>query len=149
MPEVALPENGYRDYIRGIGRKLFERDGKRWVGSEPPADMDAIGPFAIDSCLAMIRSTLARFEFDIWQSERALHEAGEVQATLEILERAGFIDRRDDAVWLRTTALSGDDKDRVVVPVYCAQYAHARCAETAEAAEDTHDVQDTQDTNNT
>jgi arginyl-tRNA synthetase len=38
-----------------------------------------------------------------------------VTATLEILEKGGFIDRRDNAVWLRTTALWGDDKDRVVV----------------------------------
>jgi arginyl-tRNA synthetase len=31
------------------------------------------------------------------------------------LDKAGFIDRRDNAVWLRTTALWGDEKDRVVV----------------------------------
>lgn len=118
VPEVVFPENGYRgDYIRGIGQDLFKRDGKRWIGPEAPSDIEPIKRFAIDSCLAMIRATLGRFEvdFDVWQSERALHEAGEVSATLEILDQAGFIDRRDNAVWLRTTALWGDDKDRVVV----------------------------------
>jgi arginyl-tRNA synthetase len=65
----------------------------------------------------MIRETLARFDvqFDVWQSERELHEAGEVKTTLEILDKAGFIEHKDGAVWLRTTALWGDDKDRVVV----------------------------------
>jgi arginyl-tRNA synthetase len=118
VPEVAFPENGYRgDYIRGIGQKLLERDGKRWIGSEPPADIGPVKQFAIESCLAMIRSSLDRFDvqFDVWQSERALHEAGDVAATLEQLDKAGFIERKDNAVWLRTTALWGDDKDRVVV----------------------------------
>jgi arginyl-tRNA synthetase len=67
--------------------------------------------------LAMIRATLAKFDvaFDVWQSERALHDAGEVMATLAALEAKGYIERRDDAVWLKTTTLWGDDKDRVVV----------------------------------
>jgi len=118
VPEVTFPENGYRGgYIRDIGKSLLERDGKRWIGAEPPADIEPIKQFGIESCLAMIRATLVRFEvdFDVWQSERALHEAGAVMATLEVLDRAGYIDRRDNAVWLRTTALWGDDKDRVVV----------------------------------
>ena len=118
VPEVVFPENGYRgDYIRDIGRQLLERDGKRWVDSEPPADIEPIKGFAIQSCLSMIRETLSRFDvqFDVWQSERELHEAGEVKATLEQLDKAGFIERREGAVWLRTTALWGDEKDRVVV----------------------------------
>jgi len=65
----------------------------------------------------MIRATLGRFDvtFDVWQSERALHDAGDVDETLRALDAKGYIDRRDDAVWLKTTALWGDDKDRVVV----------------------------------
>jgi arginyl-tRNA synthetase len=118
VPEVVFPENGYRgDYIRTIGRDLLGRDGVRWIAAEPPADIEPIRRFAIDSCLAMIRATLARFDvdFDVWQSERELHETGEVKATLDVLDRGGFIDRRDSAVWLRTTVLWGDEKDRVVV----------------------------------
>ncbi|MBN2576881.1 MAG: arginine--tRNA ligase [Deltaproteobacteria bacterium] len=118
VPAVVFPENGYRgDYVRGIGRELLARDGPRWVGTEPPADIEPVRRFAIERCLAMIRATLERFgvDFDVWQSERDLHENGEVKATLEVLDKAGFIDRRDNAVWLRTTALWGDEKDRVVV----------------------------------
>ncbi len=118
LPEVAFPENGYKgEYIRGFGRALFERDGVRWVGAAPPADIEPIKQFGIDGALAMIRSTLERFDvtFDVWQSERALHDAGDVDETLRALDAKGYIDRRDDAVWLKTTALWGDDKDRVVV----------------------------------
>jgi arginyl-tRNA synthetase len=118
VPIVVFPENGYRgDYIRIIARELLARDGTRWIGTDSPADIEPIRRFAVASCLAMIRATLARFEvdFDVWQSERELHEAGEVKATFAVLDKAGFIDRRDNAVWLRTTALWGDEKDRVVV----------------------------------
>ncbi|HJX66514.1 MAG TPA: arginine--tRNA ligase [Polyangia bacterium] len=118
VPEVAFPENGYRgDYIRGLALELLEREAGRFVGADPPADMEPIKQFAIGRCMDMIRGTLAKFDvtFDVWQSERALHDSGEVSSTLAALEQAGFIDRRDNAVWLRTTVLWGDDKDRVVV----------------------------------
>src|SRR5204862_1633471 len=83
----------------------------------PPADIEPVKAFAIARCLEIIKATLARFDvaFDSWQSERALHQSGDVAATLAALDAAGFIDRRDDAVWLKTTTLWGDDKDRVVV----------------------------------
>ncbi len=118
VPEAAFPENGYKGaYIHEFGRALFARDGARWVGASPPADLEPIKGFAMAESLANIRTTLAKFDvaFDVWQSERALHDAGEVMATLEALEAKGFIERRDDAVWLKTTTLWGDDKDRVVV----------------------------------
>src|SRR4029079_342793 len=71
----------------------------------------------MERALGLIRATLARFDvaFDVWQSERALHDAGDVDQTLRALDTKGYIDRHDDAVWLKTTALWGDDKDRVVV----------------------------------
>ncbi len=118
LPEVAFPENGYKGgYIREFGRALLARDGGKWVGPQPPTDIEPVKQFAIESSLALIRDTLVRFgvDFDVWQSERALHESGDVMQTLQALEARGFIDRKDNAVWLKTTALWGDDKDRVVV----------------------------------
>ena len=41
--------------------------------------------------------------FDVWQSERALHDAGDVKETLSALEAKGYIEHRDNAVWLKTT----------------------------------------------
>lgn len=118
IPSVSFPDEGYKGaYVRDFGKELWDRDGARWVGPTPPADIDPIKRFAIDRCLGLVKDTLGRFDvtFDVWQSERALHETGEVKGTLEALERAGFIDHKEGAVWLKTTALWGDDKDRVVV----------------------------------
>src|SRR4051812_23644253 len=118
VPAVEFPENGYKGgYIRDFGRELLATEGKRWIAPALPADMAPIRQFAIDRSLGLIRATLQRFDvtFDSWQSERALHDAGDVNQTLQALDAAGYIDRHDDAVWLKTTALWGDDKDRVVV----------------------------------
>lgn len=117
-PAAPFPEGGYRgDYVRDFGRELWERDGPRWLAAERPADFEPIKRFAIDRSLALVRATLGRFgvEFEKWQSEQALHEAGDVAQTLSALEAAGYIDRKENAVWLKTTALWGDEKDRVVV----------------------------------
>jgi arginyl-tRNA synthetase len=123
---VDFPENGYKgEYIRGFGRDLFARDGEKWVtasvdpatGAPGAETLEPIKAYAIERSLGLIRATLDRFDvqFDEWQSERALHTAGDVMETLSALRAKGFIDEHDNAVWLRTTALWGDDKDRVVM----------------------------------
>jgi arginyl-tRNA synthetase len=52
--------------------------------------------------------------FDVWFSERSLHESGEVEQAIERLRAQGHVFDREGAVWLRTTDF-GDDKDRVLV----------------------------------
>ena len=62
-------------------------------------------------------ATLERFgvRFDVWFSERSLHEGDPtpVQRELDDLARRGESYRHEGALWLRTTA-HGDDKDRVL-----------------------------------
>ena len=55
-----------------------------------------------------------RTEFDVWSSERALHESGAVERGLDQLRSQGHVYESDGAVWLRTTDF-GDDKDRVLI----------------------------------
>ena len=62
------------------------------------------------------RLTLQRFgvEFDVWFSERSLHEEGAVERVVELLKQLGHVYEKDGAWWMRTTDF-GDDKDRVLV----------------------------------
>jgi len=66
--------------------------------------------------LEEMRQSLERFgvEFDVWFSERTLHETGAVEHALDELRRQGHVYDQDGAIWLRTTEF-GDDKDRVVI----------------------------------
>jgi len=52
--------------------------------------------------------------FDVWFSERSLHDGGAVEHALDTLRKQGHLYERDGATWLRTTD-AGDDKDRVLV----------------------------------
>ena len=62
------------------------------------------------------RDVLDRFgtHFDVWFSERTLHEGGRVTEALATLREQGHVFDADGAVWLRTTDFK-DDKDRVLV----------------------------------
>lgn len=55
-----------------------------------------------------------RTHFDVWFSERSLHESGAVDRAITRLREQGHVTEREGAVWLRTTDY-GDDKDRVLV----------------------------------
>ncbi|GGL42068.1 arginine--tRNA ligase [Phycicoccus endophyticus] len=63
-----------------------------------------------------IKDTLADFgvRFDVWFSERSLHDGGAVGQAVARLREQGHVYDADGAVWLRTTTF-GDDKDRVLV----------------------------------
>ena len=58
-------------------------------------------------------------DFDVWFSERTLHEPGPdgltaIERGIATLRDAGFIYELDGAVWFRSTDF-GDDKDRVLI----------------------------------
>lgn len=104
------PEDGYAgEYIGELADEL------RAEGVEPD-DLDRLAIRGVELMRARIEATLERFgvRFDVWSSERALHEAGAVTKMVERLREAGHVFERDGAVWLRTTEF-GDDKDRVLI----------------------------------
>jgi arginyl-tRNA synthetase len=54
-----------------------------------------------------------RVHFDVWFSERSLHN-GAIERALDRVEAEGYSYRSDGALWLRTTAF-GDTQDQVIV----------------------------------
>ncbi len=57
---------------------------------------------------------LFRTHFDVWFSERSLHESGAVERGMAKLREQGHVFEQQGAIWLRTTDF-GDDKDRVLI----------------------------------
>ena len=102
-----VPEDGYRGSYVG---ELVAPERARTL------DIDALSREATEACLARIRASLEHFgvRFDVWFSERSLHEDGKVELALRQLAERGETYEADGALWLRTTA-HGDDKDRVLV----------------------------------
>ncbi len=52
--------------------------------------------------------------FDVWFSERSLHDSEDVAAQLEKLSAQGHVFEADGALWMRTSEFD-DDKDRVLI----------------------------------
>ncbi|MBK5219889.1 MAG: arginine--tRNA ligase [Thermoleophilia bacterium] len=104
------PEDGYGgEYITELAQEIAAE-------GLDPADREAIGRRGIELMLAAVEATLVRFgvEIDVWTSEQALYDRGEVESALAKLDEGGHTYRSDDALWLRTTTF-GDDKDRVLI----------------------------------
>lgn len=69
----------------------------------------------LENLLEKIKSTLSDYgiQFDVWFSEKSLHDAGAIEKVLAQITRGGYLFTEDGTIWLRSTTF-GDDKDRVV-----------------------------------
>jgi arginyl-tRNA synthetase len=131
-----VPEDGYAgDYIGEIAAQVV--DAEPGV-LELPEDQqqDRFRERGVELMFAEIKRTLAAFgvEFDVYFSERTLHETGALEKAIARLRENGHVYEADGATWLRTTDF-GDDKDRPLVksdgdPTYfaadCAYYLDKR-----------------------
>jgi arginyl-tRNA synthetase len=112
-----LPADGYRGaYVAEAAAELLAEEGEALADLDPDDRRARITDWAFPRMLAGIRQTLVRLgvEFDVWFSERTLHESGAIAETVEELGERGVVEDRDGAVWLRTTQF-GDDKDRPLI----------------------------------
>ena len=112
----AIPENGYQgDYIVDLAKEVLEVDPT--ITLLPEGDrLIAFREAAYVLQLKDQKRTLDNFgtHFDIWFSERSLHDQGAVEHGVEKLRAKGHVFELEGAVWLRTTDF-GDDKDRVLI----------------------------------
>ncbi|MCC3764992.1 arginine--tRNA ligase [Glycomyces sp. TRM65418] len=107
------PENGYVGaYIDEIAADVLKRRPDALDAADPLEVFRTVG---LELMLDDIKGTLADFgtHFDVFFSERSLHERGELDKAVERLGELGHVYEADGAVWLRTTDF-GDDKDRVL-----------------------------------
>lgn len=96
------------DYMKDIAQKMSvseDEDDFTW------------GRSAGQLILEIIQKDLCQFgvkPFDLWSSEKDLHDSGEVQKVIDVLKEKGLIVEREGAQWFLSATL-GDEKDRVVV----------------------------------
>jgi arginyl-tRNA synthetase len=113
---LPIPEDGYQgEYIADLAKAvLAENPAITKLDGEPR--LIAFREAAYKLQLKDQQRVLDTFNthFDVWFSERSLHEGGSVEHGLEKLRAQGHVFELDGATWLRTTDF-GDDKDRVLV----------------------------------
>ncbi len=105
-----IPEDGYQgQYIGDLAKEV--------VATNPGiTSSEEFREAAYQVQLAQQQQVLETFHtsFDVWFSERSLHESGAVEHGVDKLRSQGHVFEVDGAVWLRTTDF-GDDKDRVII----------------------------------
>jgi arginyl-tRNA synthetase len=106
----AIPEDGYQgDYINDLAKEVT-------TANPGISTLEEFREAAYKVQLAQQQKVLETFHtnFDVWFSERSLHESGAVEHGVDKLRKQGHVFEAAGAIWLRTTDF-GDDKDRVIV----------------------------------
>jgi arginyl-tRNA synthetase len=110
-----IPEDGYKGaYIADLAKEVVASNAS--ITSLPDGERHAAfreAAYALQ--LKDQQRVLDTFgtHFDVWFSERSLHDQGAVEHGLEKLRKQGHVFEEEGAIWLRTTDF-GDDKDRVL-----------------------------------
>jgi arginyl-tRNA synthetase len=116
-PDFPFPEDGYPgDYLIPVAEALRARDGEYWLQVDEATAAPQLATFARDFLVAQQQLVAHRFgvDFDLWQSEQALHADGAIEHGIQRLRDLGVLYEKDGATWLRTRD-AGDDEDRVVI----------------------------------
>ena len=115
-----IPEDGYKgEYIADLATKVVASNST--ITSLPEAERHtAFREAAYALQLKDQQRVLDSFgtHFDVWFSERSLHDQGAVEHGVKKLRTQGHVFEVDGATWLRTTDF-GDDKDRVLTKSDC------------------------------
>jgi arginyl-tRNA synthetase len=91
---AAIPDGLYPgDYLKETGRALAARDGDRWLTVPESEWLGPVRSFAVAAMMALIREDLAAIGIShaVFTSERAIVEAGMIEAAVETLEKAGLV----------------------------------------------------------
>ncbi|MEY9871756.1 arginyl-tRNA synthetase [Streptacidiphilus sp. MAP12-33] len=111
-----VPEDGYvGEYINDIAAEIVKQNPGILDEAED-AQVEQFRSEGLRLMVAEIQRSMEEFgvHFDVWFSEKSLHDSGAVEKAVERLREQGHVYDQDGAVWLRTTDF-GDDKDRVLI----------------------------------
>ena len=115
--QVEFPEGGYPgDYVRELAAEVKEREGDRYLRTDPEAAVIFFRQYGGEALLSIIGRQLSEFgiRFDSFFSEKAMRERSEVTRAMGRLRELGLLYSQDGAEWYCSTRF-GDDKDRAVI----------------------------------
>ena len=91
---AAIPEGYYPgEYLKETGRRLAERDGRRWFEVPESVWLAPLREFAVSEMMTLIRADLdvLGVRHATFSSERALVRAGAIEKALAALEADGLV----------------------------------------------------------
>ena len=132
LGKISAKEEHYRgEYVKKLAGRLRNTKDLRIYEK----DTEKLGRLAAAELLKQIKKSVknAGIKFDVWFSEyeelrsssrtnaektrtdaEAIQKGSKIQNVLELLEKKGLIEKKEGAVWLKTSDIA-DEKDRVLV----------------------------------
>ena len=110
-----FPEDGYHgEYVTDMAKKLYDKFSDSLLNKG--FDEEFLRNFGINEALNDIKSTLSllNVEFDLFYSEKELHQNGAIQKAIDLLKNKGLTYELDGALFFKSTEF-GDEKDRVLI----------------------------------
>jgi len=110
---IELPEDAYHgEYLKTLAEQFLQEFGKDGI-KKPQAFLEE---YAKNHMLDALKYTLENYGimFDVWFSEKQLHESGQIQKALDLLKKNNYLYEQEGAWWFKSTEF-GDDKDRVMI----------------------------------
>ena len=114
---IKFPEDGYQgeDIIEHV-KDYIKENGDSLLNVSEQERRDKLVNYALPRNINMIKTGLERYgiTYDVWFSEKTLHDSGEIKDVLKTLEDRGYCERRDGALWFKSPSL-GEDKEAVLI----------------------------------
>jgi arginyl-tRNA synthetase len=114
--DLPIPEDGYHGkYVKEIANEII-KEHPEFLKQSKHEQIVSFREAGYKKQLKQQQDVLDSFRthFDVWYSERSLHDSNAVEKGLEKLKTHGHVFEKDGALWLRTTDFF-DDKDRVLI----------------------------------
>ncbi|MCL5058388.1 MAG: arginine--tRNA ligase [Actinobacteria bacterium] len=115
--KAEVPEEGYHgEDIIDTMRGFIESLGDAYLEAPESERREVMVRYALEEKIADIKNTLEDFGvvYDVWFSEKALHESGQVREAIKRLGERGYLYEQEDAIWFKATDF-GVEKDEVLV----------------------------------
>lgn len=115
--DVIFPENGYagQDVVDTVKNIISVHKESFLEMSSEERKQELVG-YALKEKINYIKKTLENFGiiYDVWFTEKTLHENGKITEVIDYLKDKGFIYEEEGALWFKSTEF-GDEKDEVVI----------------------------------
>ncbi|MFC0626772.1 arginine--tRNA ligase [Kribbella deserti] len=109
-----VPEDGYHgEYIHDLAKRIVAENPEILNTNDAQTAFREAG-YQLQLTEQQSQLDHFRTSFDVWFSERSLHEQNGVPHAIDKLREQGHLYEADEALWMRTTDFT-DDKDRVLI----------------------------------
>lgn len=114
---AEIPEGGYHgDDIIERAKEFLNLYGDKYKDVPAEERRRALTEYGLNKNIEKLKEDLHAYgiEYDVWFSEKSLHESGEVNSIINELKEKGYTYEKDGALWFKET-LFGAEKDDVLV----------------------------------